>query len=52
MGLHMSIHGWRPGRDDEGWRLREAEMEASRESEDESDSEEPPSLGAFNLQSK
>jgi hypothetical protein len=24
MGLHMSIDGWRPGRGDEGWRLREA----------------------------
>jgi hypothetical protein len=26
MGLHMSIYGWRPGRCDEGWRLRQAEL--------------------------
>jgi hypothetical protein len=24
MGLHMTIDGWRPGRDEEGWRLRGA----------------------------
>jgi hypothetical protein len=40
MGLHMSIDGWRSGRDKEGWRLREAEVNASRGSEDESESEE------------
>jgi hypothetical protein len=34
MGLHMSIDGWRSGRDEEGWRLREAEVNASRDSED------------------
>jgi hypothetical protein len=45
MGLHMSIDGWRPGRDEYGWRLREAEMTAIQESEDESDPEEPPALG-------
>jgi hypothetical protein len=39
MGLHMSIDGWRPGRDDEGWRLRQAEVEASRDLEEESDDE-------------
>jgi hypothetical protein len=39
MGLHMSIDGWSPGRDDEGWRLRQAEVEASRESQEESDEE-------------
>jgi hypothetical protein len=41
----MSIDGWRPGRDADGWRLGEAEMAAGRESDDESDSEEPPALG-------
>jgi hypothetical protein len=25
MGLHMTIDGWRPGRDEDGWRLRETE---------------------------
>jgi hypothetical protein len=44
MGLHMTIDGWRPGRDEEGWRLREAERAASRESDEEAGSEEPPSL--------
>jgi hypothetical protein len=39
MGLHMSIDGWRPGRDDEGWRLRQAEVEASRDLEEKSDEE-------------
>jgi hypothetical protein len=39
MGLHMSIDGWRPGRDDEGWRLRQAEVEASRDSDEEGDDE-------------
>jgi hypothetical protein len=37
MGLHMSIDVWRPGRDDEGWRLRQAEVEASIDSEEESE---------------
>jgi hypothetical protein len=36
MGLHMSIDGWRSGRDEEGWRLREAEVNVSLDSEDES----------------
>jgi hypothetical protein len=45
MGLYMTIDGWRPGRDEEGWRLREAEMAASRESDEEGGSEEPPPLG-------
>jgi hypothetical protein len=35
MGLCMSIYGWKPRRDDEGWRLRQAEVEASRDSDDE-----------------
>jgi hypothetical protein len=37
MGLHMSIDGWRPGRDDEGWRLIQAEVEASIDSDKEGD---------------
>jgi hypothetical protein len=45
MGLHMTIDGWRPGRDEEGWILREAERAASRESDEEGGSEEPPPLG-------
>jgi hypothetical protein len=45
MGLHMSIDGWRPGRDEEGWRLRDVEITDSRESEDDSDFEGPPALG-------
>jgi hypothetical protein len=44
MGLHMTRDGWRPGRDDEGWRLREAERADIRESDEEGDSEEPPPL--------
>jgi hypothetical protein len=35
VGLHMSIDGWGTGRDDEDWRLRQAELEASRDSDDE-----------------
>jgi hypothetical protein len=42
MGLHINIYGWRSGRDEEGRRLREAEVNASRDSEDESESNEPP----------
>jgi hypothetical protein len=42
MELHMSIDGWRSGRDEEGWILREAEVNVSRDSGDESESEEPP----------
>jgi hypothetical protein len=45
MGLHMTIDGWRPGRDEEGWIIREAEREDSRESDEEGDTEEPPPLG-------
>jgi hypothetical protein len=36
MGLQMSIYGWRSGRYEEGWRLRDAEVNAIRDSEDES----------------
>jgi hypothetical protein len=43
----MTIDGCRPGRDEEGWRLREAEMAASQESYEEGGSEEPPPLGPF-----
>jgi hypothetical protein len=39
MGLHMSTDGWRPGRDDEGWRLRQAEVESRRDSDKEGDDE-------------
>jgi hypothetical protein len=42
MGMHISIDGWRSGRDKEGWRLREAEVDASRDSEDESELDETP----------
>jgi hypothetical protein len=35
MGLHMTIYVWRPGRDEEGWRIREAERAANRESDEE-----------------
>jgi hypothetical protein len=44
MGLHISIDGWRPGRDEEGWRLRQAEVEASRYSDEDSDGDGPTSL--------
>jgi hypothetical protein len=40
LGFHLTIDSWRPGRDEEGWRLRQAEVEASLESDDESDTEE------------
>jgi hypothetical protein len=45
MGLHMLIDGWRPGRDDEGWRLRQAGVEASRDSEENSDEDGSKSSG-------
>jgi hypothetical protein len=45
MGLHMSIDGLRPGRDDDGWRLRQAEVEASRYSDEEGDAEGLTPLG-------
>jgi hypothetical protein len=37
VGLHMLIDGWRPGIDDEGWILRQAEVEAIRDSKEEGD---------------
>jgi hypothetical protein len=40
LGFQLTIDSWRPGRDEEGWRLRQAEVEASLESDDESDMEE------------
>jgi hypothetical protein len=40
LGFHLTIDSWRPGLDEEGWRLRQAEVEASLESYDESDTEE------------
>jgi hypothetical protein len=39
VGLHMPIYGWRPGRDDEDWRLRQTEVEAIRDSDEEGDDE-------------
>jgi hypothetical protein len=39
IGIHMPIYGLRPGRDDEGWRLRQAEVEAIRDSDEEGDDE-------------
>jgi hypothetical protein len=39
MGIHMSIEGWRPGRYDEDWRLRQTQVEASRDSDEEGDDE-------------
>jgi hypothetical protein len=40
LGFHLPIDSWRPGRDEEGWRLRQAEVEASLESDNERDTEE------------
>jgi hypothetical protein len=40
LGFHLTIDSWRPGRDEEGWRLRQAEVEASLESDDESETDE------------
>jgi hypothetical protein len=45
MGLHMLIDGWRPGRDDEAWRLRQDEVEASRDLDEEGDDEGLTPLG-------
>jgi hypothetical protein len=42
MGFHMLIDGWRPGRDDEGWRLIQAEVESSRDSDEEGGTILPP----------
>jgi hypothetical protein len=40
--FHLTIDSWRPARDEECWRLRQAEVEveASLESDDESETEE------------
>jgi hypothetical protein len=38
--FHLNIDSWRPGRDKEGWRLRQMEVEARLESDDESNIEE------------
>jgi hypothetical protein len=40
LGFHLTIGSSRPGWDKEGWRLRQAEVEASLESDDESKIEE------------
>jgi hypothetical protein len=40
LGFHLTIDSWRPGRDEEGCRLWQSEVEASLESDDESEIEE------------
>jgi hypothetical protein len=45
MGLHMSIDGWRPGRDEESWKLIQAKVEARRDSDEEGDDEGITPLG-------
>jgi hypothetical protein len=45
MGLHKSIYRWIPGRHEEGWGLRQAEVEARRDSDEDSDDEELTPLG-------
>jgi hypothetical protein len=45
MGLHKSIDRWMPGRDEEGWGLRQTEVEASRDSDEDSDDEGLTPLG-------
>jgi hypothetical protein len=40
LGFHLTIDSWRPVRDKEGCRLRQAGVEASLESDDESEIEE------------
>jgi hypothetical protein len=36
-GLHLTIDSWRPGRDEEGWWLRQVEVDASMGSDEDSD---------------
>jgi hypothetical protein len=36
VGLHLTISIWRPGRDEEGWRLRQADVGASLELDEDS----------------
>jgi hypothetical protein len=38
--FHLTIDSWRPGCDEEGWQLQQAEVEASLESDDDRDIEE------------
>jgi hypothetical protein len=40
LGFHLTIDSWRPGRDEEDWRLRQSEVEASLKSDDDSEIEE------------
>jgi hypothetical protein len=40
LGFHLTFDSWRPGRNEEGWQLRQAEVEASLESDEKSDTEE------------
>jgi hypothetical protein len=37
LGFHLTIDSWIPVRDEEGWRLRQAKVEASLKSDDESE---------------
>jgi hypothetical protein len=37
LGFHLNIDSWRPGWDEEGWRMWQSEVEASLESDDESE---------------
>jgi hypothetical protein len=39
LGLHLTIGSWRTGRNEEGWRLRQAEAEARLEYDEESERE-------------
>jgi hypothetical protein len=34
LGIHLKIGSWRHGRDEKGWRLRQAEIDASLESDE------------------
>jgi hypothetical protein len=49
IGLHMSIYSWRPGRDEEGWRSRQAEVETSWDYDDGSEDEASPAPGNLQL---
>jgi hypothetical protein len=40
LGFNLTIDSWRPGWDEKGWRLRQSEVEARLESDDESKIEE------------
>jgi hypothetical protein len=48
LGLHLTIDSWRLGRDEEGWRLREVEVDANMESDEYSNEEYWKESGAAN----